>query len=293
MSDSSILDQPTQSSISATPTRLDPYPYGWRDVLATLPNGEQKWQRVPLTLADVLHPQEEDILLPTEEHERWRNYLYSVMTALLVDDPMAVVLSDTNVAWDTPEIAPHRPDLAVIFNVRQPKNWSTFDVGQEGTRPALIIEITSPKTRHVDLDDKFDEYEQVGVPFYVIIDIRQRKRGVTREVSGYRLTPDGYSALLPNEQGWLWLEPVNAWLGVTSGAIVCYDQEGRRLENYATLAKAKKLAEAQAREEARSRAIAEARAQAEALARTAAEARIAELEARLRQLEEEQRRQRD
>jgi hypothetical protein len=103
----------------------------------------------------------------------------------------------------------------------------------------------------------------VGIPYYVIIDIRYRKRGVNRELKGYRLTPTGYIPLLPNEQGWLWLERVGAWLGVTDGAVVCYDRDGQRLENYARLAKAKKQAEA----------------------------RVAELEARLRELEEEQRRQ--
>jgi colicin import membrane protein len=277
MSDIQTLEPQTSTTIAAVPAPSDPYVYGWRDIRITLANGEQQWQRVPLTLADVLHPQEEDMLMPTEEHERWRNYLYSVMTALLMDEPMAVVLSDTNVAWDVPDIKPHRPDIAVIFDVRQPKNWSTFDVREEGTRPALIIEITSPKTRNVDLEDKFDEYEQVEVPFYVIIDIRQRRRGVTRELKGYRLTPTGYGVVQPNEQGWLWLEPVSAWLAITDGAIACYDQAGNRLENYAALTKAKKQAEARAQEEAHARA--------------AAEARTAELEARLRQLEAEQRRQ--
>src|SRR5205823_3966691 len=132
-------------------------------------------------------------------------------------------------------------------------------------------------------DDKYDEYEQVAVPFYVIIDIRYRKRGVSRELKGYRLTPDGYIAMLPNQQGWLWLEPVGAWLGITNGAIVCYDQEGRRLENYASLAKAKRQTEARLREETQARTVAEAKLQEEARARAAAEARAAELEARLRQ----------
>ncbi|MFN8486722.1 MAG: Uma2 family endonuclease [Caldilineaceae bacterium] len=276
MSDNFVLEQTTTPPIKPR-ERLDPYPYGWREVQVTLPNGEQKWQRIPLTLADVLHPQEEDILMPTEEHERWRNYLYNALTALLIDHPDAVVLTDTNVAWDVDDIKPHRPDLAVIFNVRQLKNWGTFDVREEGTRPALIIEITSPKTRHVDFDDKYDEYEQVMVPFYVILDIRQRKRGISRELKGYRLTPDGYALLSPNAQGWLWLEPVAAWLGITDGAVVCYDRDGQPLVSYAALTKARRQAEIRAQEEARARA--------------AAEARATELEARLRQLEEQQRRQ--
>jgi Uma2 family endonuclease len=285
---------------------LDPFPYGWRYVLNTLPNGERIWQRMSLTLADVLHPQEDDILLPTDEHERFRNYLYNVITAVLDDDPTSVILSDTNVAWDVPGIAAHRPDIAVIFNVAKRKIWSTFDVGEEGTRPTLIIEITSPKTRMVDLEDKLDEYEQVGVPYYIIVDVRQRRRGVQRQIQGWQLTPDGYAPLAPNEHGWLWLAPVGVWLAVTSANLVCYDQDGALIENYANVVKARRVeararaeAEARAQAEARARAEAEARAQAEARARAQAEAHAAEearqrasLQERLRELEELLRRQR-
>jgi colicin import membrane protein len=173
------------------------------------------------------------------------------------------VLTDTNVAWGG-EIEPHRPDIAVIFNVRERRNWSTFAVQEEGTRPSLIFEITSPKTRQLDLDDKYEEYEQAGVSFYVIIDIIRRKRSVTRELKGYRLTPNGYVPMVVNENGWLWLEPVSTWLAITGATIACYDQDGKRIENYVALSKAKKEAEARA---------------------TEAEARAAALEARLRQLE--------
>lgn len=193
MSELHVLEevQPTAAMVSA-PARSSPvdrYPYGWRDVLVTLPTGEQKWQRIPLTLQDVLHPQEEDILFPGDEHEQIRNYLYNVMSLLIDGNAQAVLLSDTNVDWGVPEVAPHRPDIAVIFQVRERRRWSTFKVAEEGTRPSLIIEITSPATRHLDLDDKYEEYEQVGVPFYVIIDLIKRKRGITRELKGYRLTP--------------------------------------------------------------------------------------------------------
>lgn len=293
MSDLRVLEeaQKTSSVVSApsTSSPADRYPYGWRDVLMTLPNGEQRWQRIPLTLHDVLHPQEEDILLPGDEHEQIRNYLYNVMDLLIDNDPQAVLLSDTNVDWGVPEIEPHRPDIAVIFKVRERRRWSTFHVMEEGTRPSLIIEITSPATRHLDLEDKYEEYEQVGVPFYVIIDLIKRKRGITRELKGYRLTPEGYVPLLPNERGWLWLEPVSCWLTIVGEAIVCYDQQGNRIENYTALATARKQAAARAAKEAQARAAAEARAAKEAQARAAAEARAAELEERLRRLEQMQR----
>jgi Uma2 family endonuclease len=286
MSDAPVLTQQRSTpSISdeSVAGAIDPYPYGWRDLEERLPNGEYRWTRIPLTLEDVLHPQEEDVLLPTEEHERFRNYLYSVMLALVSNDPTAVVLSDTNIAGDVPTIKPHRPDLAVIFGVRERRNWSTFVVAEEGVRPSLIIEITSPKTRHLDLDNKFDEYEAIGIPCYVIIDIRYRKRAVTRELKGYVLTPDGYAPLMPNEQGWLWLEPVSVWLAITGGAVVCYDRDGNRIEDYVGVTRARRQAMTRAAE-------AEARAAEEARARIEAERRAAELETRLRALEAELRR---
>lgn len=265
------------------------YPYGWRDHRTRLPDGKWVWQRIPLTLYDALHPQEDDVLMPSHEHEQLRTYLTNVIMAQVVDEPTAVVLSDTNVKWDVIEIAPHRPDLALIFGVRKKQNWGTFDVAEEGTRPSLIIEITSPKTRQLDFEDKYLQYEQVGVPFYAIIDLKRSKHKVERTLYGYRLTPEGYIPAPLNERGWLWLDPVGGWLAVVGQTIACYDKDGNLIQEYAALAKAKRSADKRAAtERARARA-AEARASQEAQARAAAEARAAELEERVRRLEALQR----
>jgi Uma2 family endonuclease len=289
MRDAQRLEDHAQTMPVAQDGRPDPYEYGWREVVHILPNGEHRRQRIPLTLYDILHPHEEDFRMHNDEHERFRIYLYNVLTMLLENDPQAVVLGDTRVAWDDPEIEPHGPDIAVIFNVRMRRNWSTFDVQEEGTRPTLIIEITSPKTRSVDLVNKLDEYEQVGVEWYVIVDIRQGKRRPSRELKGYRLTPEGYVALTPNERGWLWVEPVSIWLGFAGAQIACYDRDENYIEGHLEVVKARKQAEAQVVAEARARAEAEARVAAaearavEAEARAGAEARRrAELEAELR-----------
>jgi len=144
------------------------------------------------------------------------------MRYLVKDDPQTLVLSDTNCPWDVPAVKPHCPDIAVIFNVRERKVWSTFAVAAEGTRPALIIKITSPKTRHLDLETKLDEYELVHVPLYVIVDIHRRRRSVHYQLLGWQLTPDGYAPLPPDEQGHLWLEPVQAWLALHNGRLTCW-----------------------------------------------------------------------
>ncbi len=59
---------------------------------------------------------------------------------------------------------PLGPDIVVIFDVHERRNWSTFDVVEEGTRPALIIGVASPKTRGIDLLDKVQLYDRADVP---------------------------------------------------------------------------------------------------------------------------------
>ena len=227
MADARVMEAATIDAIRIDEVAVDAweakFPYGWREERTQLPNGNWIWQRIPLTLYDALHPQEDDVLMPNHEHEQLRTYLTNVIMAQVVDDPTAVILSDTNVKWDVIEIAPHRPDLALIFGVRKKQNWGTFDVAEEGTRPSLIIEITSPKTRHLDFEEKYLQYEQVGVPFYAIIDLQRSKHKVVRTLYGYRLTPEGYIPIPLNERGWLWLEPVSVWLAISSQAIVCCD----------------------------------------------------------------------
>jgi len=279
------------------PPAEDPYRYGWRDVPRTLPNGEKIFERVPLTLNDILHPQVGDFRVHTQDHERFCSYLYNVFTARVSDDPGALVLHDVRVAWAKRDLGAHGPDIAVIFGVREKRDRSTFDEKKEGTKPSLIVEVTSPETRSVDLVDKVDHYERAGVRTYVIIDNYRRTGPITRRLLGYRLTPAGYIPLEPDERGWLWLEAVRLWLGLHNNEPVCYDETGRPIEDYSQLkvaqteAESRAVAEAQARAEAESRATeAESRATAEAQARFEAESRATEAEARLRQLEAELRR---
>ena len=109
------LDTATQAPTIAATQPLDRYPYGWRYVQRMLANGVIVTDQVPLTLADVLHPQEGDQVTHSDLHQRICTYLYNVFRALLTMNQGAVVLNDVRVAWDTPDIQPHGPDLAVIF----------------------------------------------------------------------------------------------------------------------------------------------------------------------------------
>src|SRR5688572_16019942 len=106
----------------------DPYRYGWRYVRRDHEDGTYLMEQVPLTLEDVLHPQEGDQVTHSAAHERRARYLCDVFEARLSGDPTAVVLADVRIAWDVPDLGAHGPDVAVILGVRERKNWSTFDV---------------------------------------------------------------------------------------------------------------------------------------------------------------------
>jgi colicin import membrane protein len=283
---------------------VDPFRYGWRYVEVIRPDGTIDFDQVPLTLEDTLHPELGDFIVNTHGHNEGCLYLKSVLKARLAGDPSAVVLSDCRVAF-VPELRPLGPDIVVFFGVRQVRNWGTFDAVQEGARPALVIEITSPETRSNDVGIKVEYYHQAGVPLYVIIDDREVGGQRRLQLIGHRHTPDGYEPLEPDERGRLWLEPVRLWLGVTGDRVACYDPDtDQEIGDYVELSRAMvaeaeaRAAEAQARveAEARARAEAQARVEAEARARVEAEARAAEararadLQARLLEMEAEIRR---
>ena len=50
-----LTDKFQAESISAL-KKKDPYCYGWREIPHTLSNGNTIYERVPLTLEDILHP---------------------------------------------------------------------------------------------------------------------------------------------------------------------------------------------------------------------------------------------
>ncbi len=248
----------------------DPFRYGYRYVKRVDEHGAETWEQVPLTLLDVLHPQEGDYVIQSDPHARRCAYLYDVLRAQLAGDLTAVVLHDVGVNWGVPNLRPHAPDIAVFVGVRERKAWSTFHVAEEGARPALVIEVTSPTTVVLDRSTKLGQYERVRVPLYVVVDTVADGDEAPPRLLGYRLVAGRYQAVAPDEHGRLWLEPARTWLGVADDEIVCYDEAGQPLGDYRALATAL-AGERQARTEAERRA-------------TAAEVRLRELEAEVRRL---------
>ncbi|PDV99379.1 Uma2 family endonuclease [Candidatus Viridilinea mediisalina] len=303
----SIYD--TQPHPMALASDDDPWRYGWRYVRRPDAPDDEALERVPLTLEDVLHPEVGDFIVHSDRHETDRMYLTQVLRARLEPTDQAIVLSDVRVAWDHAALRAHGPDVMVIPGLTTRQNWSTFDVAEEGHRPALIIEITSPETRNNDLTLKVAHYALVGVPHYVIVDDsgRGRKRSRQLRLLGYTLVGERYVEQPCAANGRLWLPVAQLWLGVRDDHVVCFDEHGNEIGDYiavvqaaeAALARADEsearavtaesraataesravtaesraaMAEAQVAYEARARAEAEAQAQAQAQARAEAEA---------------------
>ena len=198
----------------SSPPAADPFRHGWRYVRVTRPDGSVDVDQVPLSLEDVLHPEEGDVNLHCEGHDEDCKYLKAALQARLAANPTALVLSDCRVDFSTPGVRPLGPDIVVFFDSTHYTNWYTFEVAAEGVRPVLVIEVTSPDYRKNDFVAKLDYYHRAGVPLYVIVDSDEPEVGRRIDFYAYRNTPEGYERIELAERR-VWLEPVGLWLEVT------------------------------------------------------------------------------
>lgn len=236
----------------------DPFRFGWRYVQQIGPNGRKRSVQVPLTLDDVLHPQEGDHIPENRQQEKDRRYLASVLEWRLSGNPQALVLSDCLINWGVPGLGNHSPDVSVFEGVNEPpgRNWGMFVVAAEGARPILAIEIVSPdahdrQARDNDVVTKVREYYRAGVPLYIIVD--QEREGGPRNLIGYRRGARKYVRLRADRQGRLLLPPVRLLLGLREERVVCWDADsGEEIGDLTAMAQARDaaasaLADAQAR----------------------------------------------
>ena len=266
-----------QSTVALEPEHADPFFYGWREVRR---NGILV--NVPLTREDMLHPQEGDHVTVNDPHVQLCIDLFVIITRLLKNTPGARVFHDMSVFWDVPGMKSSGPDFTVVFNRQKSDCPSSFDVAEEGVRPSLLIEVTSPATCSADLNEKVQIYAQAGVPFYAIIDIVPRRNVTIPRLIGYQLVGGEYQHTNPHEPDRLWLESLQIWLRIVDGEVVCEDAQGQRLLGHEELHE--ELEEVQAElEETQSERDAALQQLATLQAQLAEEAqRVRELEEKLR-----------
>lgn len=110
------------------------------------------------------------------------------------------------------------PDFFVVKDIdgSYPRQkWVVWE--ENGRYPDVIIELMSPLTAQKDLGSKKDLYERTfRTADYFCYDPDEQK------LRGWRLGERGYEPLIPNEQGRLWSDQLQVWLGSWEGL---YHQE--------------------------------------------------------------------
>lgn len=286
------------------PPADDLFYYGHRIVEVYDDAGNRHYEYHPITQDAFLDPEEGEHFVQGTLHNDDTECLKSIFRHHYRDDPTTGVYSDLKFLWGLKGLSQPCPDVAVVPNLSdRARMRESFDAREEGTRPCLILELTSPRYRNKDLVDKVAIYERAGIQEYIIIDSNRNERdnSVFYEVSGYRLHEGTYHEIEPDERGWIYSATSTTWIGPTDDhssfqvidartgeRILPADEraeaEAARAEAEATRASA---ADERARAEAARASAADERARTEAAARAEAERQAQAMQEELKRLREE------
>ncbi len=234
------------------------------------------------------HLTEEDLMGEAAQHADLVHYLMEVLRYLFRGQVCAL---HENLNFYTTlhgKQKPYAPDLAVLKGVpfQARRSWRVM---QTGHAPEVVFEILSEETWANDLTKKPLIYARMGVKEYFTYDPNEPMvaRGRSRRLFGWKLDHERGEmvALRPNQEGRVWSEELESWLGADGEYLRLYDRDGHLRLTEAEAEAKRAEAEVEARQAETRRADAEARrAEVEAEARQA-ETRRAEAEAEVRQAE--------
>lgn len=101
------------------------------------------------------------------------------------------------------------PDFFVVLGAEKKDRKSWVVWGENGLYPHMILEILSDSTKRVDKGLKKDLYQNTfRTPDYFWFDPE------TFEFQGFHLVDGRYEAIQPTEQGWLWSQQLELYLGI-------------------------------------------------------------------------------
>ncbi len=218
----------TRTLAKPKPQPADPLHIGYR----LIRRGDETIQ-VPLTEADFLHPQEEDQFLITREHQTVMTHLYQAIEIANRDRPGVEVFADHRTDWQTGNVLPMGPDVVVLgdFFEEWDNSRGTLTVEDLGVTKLLVVEITSPSTRHVDMGEKPPLYHRVGVPYLLIVDLCP-PGGAEPQILGFRATRKEFVPLKENAEYGIWIPTVQMWFKLEGSRVVAHTAAKERiLEN--------------------------------------------------------------
>lgn len=193
----------------------DEFYFGRRQLIDYDRTAQPTYGYMPLTVADFLDPQEHDSFNHGPRHDADVQRLYAVFRQHYRVNPLAAVVTNVKMCWGIDGLPEPAPDIAVVPGIEGWDNQRTIlDVVAEGTRPALILEVVSPRFVAADLAKKVQIYARAGVQEYFIVDNGEREdqAQIAYEVLGYRLINGSYRTIAPDEQGRVYSEVARLWL---------------------------------------------------------------------------------
>jgi Uma2 family endonuclease len=113
------------------------------------------------------------------------------------------------------------PDFFVVLDTerRERKSWVVWEEG--GQYPNFILEILSATTASTDRGLKKQLYQDIfRTPEYFWFD------PYTLELQGFRLNFRRYEQIEPSQQGWLWSEELQLYLGITGEKLRFFTPQG-------------------------------------------------------------------
>jgi Uma2 family endonuclease len=106
------------------------------------------------------------------------------------------------------------PDFFVVLGAEKKARKSWVVWGEDGKYPHVIIEILSKSTAKIDKGLKKQLYQNTfRTPEYFWFDPD------TLEFKGFHLVDSGYQERIPTEQGWLWSQQLELFLGLHAGKL--------------------------------------------------------------------------
>lgn len=113
------------------------------------------------------------------------------------------------------------PDLFVVSNTerRERKSWMVW--AEDGKYPNFILELLSDSTAKVDRGIKKQLYQDTfRTPEYFWF------HPDTLEFQGFRLNFRQYEPIPPNQQGWLWSDELQLYLGILNAQLRLFTANG-------------------------------------------------------------------
>jgi len=228
------------ADLLATPSQKQPdgYPFhiGTRYIHTIDANGSTESTAVPLTEEDFLHPQLDDRFMLMDAHSKAVFTLRNAITTAARNRPRMRVFSEHLIDWQVGKIKAHGLDVVVFdnFDVEWDSYEGTLPVGDVGADVVVVFEVTSASTRHVDFGKKFDEFEVVGIPFYLVVDTAAAKDD--RRIMGFELVDNNFREMQVEAKLGLQVPGLDLWFRWENDRVYVADADGLDIPDPAELA---------------------------------------------------------